>query len=263
MLPSWRSCLRAMATSALVLGCTPFTADPVGPTMDAGLRLDADTSPDLDGSSIQDGGADAGPPASSCKELHRARPELGSGSYPVRRPGGDVIQVYCDMVTADGGWTLVARSVKGTTATAFGWTVSTGDLDDDTLPYATDASALAEPGEILFGARGPGKTWRSPVYTRPLPASFMTSYTDTLSSPSGSTEVTGKCAGDLGPEQPTMLSRAGSTSALDHYAFSDQNATSSFGLYPGVWDTNGDNDDPPKCGYSGLLTGVEGMIFVR
>jgi len=60
----------------------------------------------------------ASSPAESCKTLHTQRPDLPSGPYYVSGGIGPGFQVYCDMSTADGGWTNVTTNVPEETVTA-------------------------------------------------------------------------------------------------------------------------------------------------
>lgn len=200
----------------------------------------------------------------SCKELHAVDPSKSSGVYTIDPDGSGpskAVEVYCDMTTAEGGWTLVARSVAKSTS-AFGWKQAAGAIRIDDDAYSVDAKKLAPFTEILFGARGDGKTWSEPIYRRPLPPDFLESFGGRIAQQSGSASVAGSCKPNIPNGEPTMLSRAGNTDDNDHFLFTDQDTPSRFGLHADGWETNGDQA-PPRCGYDGLLTGKQGMIFVR
>lgn len=57
--------------------------------------------------------------ATTCSQLHLIRPTLGSGLYTIDTDGagaGAPFSVYCDMTTAGGGWTQIARLTTSATA---------------------------------------------------------------------------------------------------------------------------------------------------
>jgi hypothetical protein len=208
--------------------------------------------------------------ASPCAGLHAASPTLGSGVYGVVTGTGASLQVYCDMESFEGGWTLVARSAAldaSAPEVAFGWRNKSGTLgaSGDAQPYSLGINGgLAFPfTEILFGARGEGKTWNGPVYERVVSSTFLDDYVNQGTAPGPSTWRAGSCRPDPQKDQPSMLSVLGFTDKSDGFFFSDQPATA-FGLYADGWDTNGAQaSDADRCSYTGDLTGSQGMIFVR
>lgn len=204
--------------------------------------------------------------ATSCKALHEARPELGDGLHYVDFDGDGSAPpqpAWCDMTTDGGGWTLVARSVRGIQVADFGWTQTHGDLTDDAEPYSLDAVEVGIAfTEILFGARGPGKTWSTPVFKHAVPASYLDDYrTSGFTPPGGAVTVLGKCAP---PGGPLMLAVIGWTDEIDHFSFRDKGDAPGFGLFSDEWNTNGaPPPDPSGCTYAASLHGKEGMLFVR
>ncbi len=75
-----------------------------------------------------DGVVNEGCYATSCKELHAQQPALGSGVYAIDPDGAGPVpffSVYCDMVTAGGGFTFLATITNnGDGADAGNWLVT-------------------------------------------------------------------------------------------------------------------------------------------
>lgn len=259
-----------LVIAGLGVWCAPFGADDSRASSDASVEASASIPGDADAAADdRDAGVaevdDAGNLFPSCAAIHAARPLVPSGIYAILPSASAQLSVHCDMTTANGGGTLIARSVAKSTVSSFGWKRSTGSLLDDTKPYSVDATKLAPFTEVLFGVRQAGKTWGAPVYRRALPSNFLSTYGTTFpATQSASTDVTGMCPPpETDSIAPTMVSLAGATSTKDHFVFTDDPANPAFGLDSENWNTNGAYDHPVSCGYSGLLTGAEGMIFVR
>ena len=168
------------------------------------------------------------------------------------------------MTTDGGGWTLVARSVRGVQISDdFGWPHGHGTLTDDAEPYSLDAVEVGIAfTEILFGARGPGKAWSTPVFKHTVPEGFLDDYrTSGHAPPGGAVTVLGKCSLPGGPQ---MIAVVGWTDEADHFFFRDKGDAPGFGLFSDVWNTNGSTTpDATGCTYSASLHGKEGMLFVR
>lgn len=232
--------------------------DAAGPA-DAEPQLDASSQVDAGRDAEVDAGHDAGSTCGagtcqSCAELLASEGELGSGVYTIAGASGP-LSVYCDMLTAGGGWTLVGRSA-GTVATPFGWRVQQGSVEDDDHPYSLDATKLAfAPTEILFGERGAGKSWGPRVYRAQLPPNFLVAHQVSATELMERATVSGTCTGGGG----AMQRYVGYTARIDVFFFRDNDQPESFGLEPTGWDGNGSG----SCTYSGELDSRAGMIFVR
>lgn len=104
---------------------------------------------------------------SSCTRIKQLGKSDGDGEYIISPDSISKINVYCDMTTDEGWWILVARSVLDYTWTdnRFGWNISRGKPDDDTLPYSLGGDINKIPfKDILISSYQEGKkmdvTWK-------------------------------------------------------------------------------------------------------
>lgn len=191
----------------------------------------------------------------SCLEIKLSRPDAGSGLYAIVGAADPTIDVYCDMTTRGGGWTLAGRSEDQGDLGDFGWFKSNGDPSSDVEPYSLDLGDVKlTPTEILFGARGPGRTWGANVYLAKLPAGFPVVGTDEALSIRPSVQaVAGTCAGG------DFQGYIGFAGREDVFFFRDNAEDGAYGLDARGWTLNGES----TCERGGLLDGEDGMIFVR
>lgn len=93
------ACSLLVSTSGLSDG--PRGSAEAGANDDAGADADA-------GMLATDAAA---PTAASCRALHADNVAAPSGAYTLRASDGGAFTAYCDMETADGGWTLVTPAM--------------------------------------------------------------------------------------------------------------------------------------------------------
>jgi hypothetical protein len=202
-------------------------------------------------------------PAVSCLQILARDPSrfAADGLYEIDPdgPGGNAsIQVFCDMTLDGGGWTLVARSVRGAPEQPFGWSVDTGSVTDARTPYSLDvvAAKLALTEILVADYDGDDPTIHTHAYAFLVANGFLSHASDTAQN-GDVRSVLGDC--DPGGSGPSMLRHAGNTSLTDDFFFRDIPESGQHrGLHP-----NGFDLAYTDCAHSGSLDGEQGIVLVR
>lgn len=98
-------------------------------------------------------------PYTTCAKIKQTNGSYGNGPYNINPSGLNPFEVYCDMVTAWGWWTLVARSHTSGTTDNFWWLFSRWSIRDDSQAYSLwSQSTELNFSEILTASYSEWKT---------------------------------------------------------------------------------------------------------
>lgn len=199
---------------------------------------------------------------SSCAELKQHLISIGqmaaSGFFWIT-PSPSPVEVYCDMFTDGGGWTLVGRSAGLDQLTSFGWRSPRGSVEDDAAPYSLDLTLHPVPfTQILLGDRGAGKAWGEHAYRFEVGDTYVDDLVDVLAPLTFGGAVLGDCM----PPGIAMFAHGGYTKSDEAFFFRDFEIidTAYYGLLANgffLFDLN------TTCEQMGLLHKKQGMIMVR
>jgi hypothetical protein len=205
--------------------------------------------------SSTDGGAQGLP--RSCAAALAANPSRKSGIVTVDLGAGSGRgnrEVYCDMVTAGGGWMLVAQSASSGGG-PFGWGSATGSPKVDAFPYSLNVIGLGiEFSEVLVGAVGDERELLQAYWFRLGVDTFRLLGQD--AAPTKVKWVKGPCTGAA-----SMLNFAGFTRYDDRFYFRDNpnsGADNGSGLF-----ANGFALVYTECERSGELQTRQGAMYIR
>lgn len=210
----------------------------------------------------------------SCKQLHNDAygATLPSGYYYFDSDNAGATfgeyKTFCDMNTAGGGWTLVARSQWGAGAGNFGWQETRGQADNFSDAFSLNVSNHGLTGftEILLGTYfvSGSNTLGDQAYRLTVGANFVSSTSNSSRNVGTITTVNGNCQGGLGV--PSMISNWGYTQKNTVYFMRDSDDPGwDLGLLPYGYDLFYDDCNGGGNMYTNPSNGdyFQGLIFVR
>lgn len=201
----------------------------------------------------------------ACKQLKAGLPMTPSGVYTLDTDGDGPRQpfdVYCDMSTDGGGWTLVGRSRNTPSApgcagndglSGFGWRTAAGNVNDDSQAYSLDVGGKGLAfTQVLFGNHAGSKAFAGSIYRHTVVANLVDAFINSHYFIGEPTTIQGAC----GAGTTAMFNWIGFTGDDRSFHFRDVDGME-FGLFVSGWRSCYDT-----C-VGGNLNGQPGMIFVR